>query len=159
MFESMGKWQSRNKNWKAYTEFKISKNKFIRWVGFNITTIEEGFIEGELAFKETHEQQNGWLHGGVTSAILDMVQGFASYSLAEEGQQIFTVDAKISYYNPGTADKFYSAGWVEKPGKRFHFCEGELYYLKEGKKVIVAKGSATMAVVEAAKPLNQESAA
>ncbi|MDB5282881.1 MAG: hypothetical protein JWO06_1956, partial [Bacteroidota bacterium] len=30
----------------------------------------------------------------------------------------------------------------------FHFCEGEIYYLKEnGDEVIVAKGSSTMAVV------------
>lgn len=148
MFERMRKLESRNPKFEEYTRYKIGKNKFIKWLGMEITKIEPGYIEAEMDFKEMHEQQNGWLHGGVSSAILDMVEGFASYSLVEEGKQVFTVEAKISYYNPGIASKFFSRGWVDKPGKRFHFCQGEIYYLNEqGEEVIVAKGSATMAVV------------
>ncbi len=147
MFESMKKMEPRNPKFREYTEMMIGRNKFIKWLGFNITKIEPGLTEGELVFTELHHQQNGWLHGGVTSAILDMVEGFAAYSMVEEGQKVFTVEAKISYLNPGTADKFYARGTVIKPGKRFHFCEGEVYYLKEGEEVIVAKGSATMAVI------------
>jgi uncharacterized protein (TIGR00369 family) len=144
----MKRFEPRNPNFKEYLEFKLSKNKFIRYIGMEITKIEPGYLEGEIAFKENLEQQNGWLHGGVTSAMLDMIQGFSSYSLVEEGQQVFTVEAKISYYNPGTANKFFIRGGVVKPGRRFHFCEGEVYYMKEdGTEVIVAKGSATMAVV------------
>ena len=67
--------------------------------------------------------------------------------LVEEGKKVFTVEAKISYLNPGNAEIFYARGGVIKPGKRFHFCEAEIYYLKDGEEVIVAKGSATMAVV------------
>lgn len=117
-------------------------------MNFEIVKIEPGYLEGELVFSEMHEQQNGWLHGGVTSTILDMIQGFAAYSMVEDGQKVFTVEAKISYFNPGISDKFYSRGGVVKPGKRFHFCEGEVYYINnEGEEVTVAKGSSTMAVI------------
>lgn len=120
----------------------------MKYLGLEIKTIEPGYLEGELEFKEIHQQQNGWLHGGVSSSILDIIQGFAAYSLVEEKQQVFTVEAKVSYYNPGIATKFFVRGGVVKPGKRFHFCEAEVYYLKEdASEVIVAKGSATMAVV------------
>lgn len=143
----MKKYTARNPEFEAYTRFKMGKNKFLQFIGFEITVIEPGYIEGVLQFTEIHEQQNGWLHGGVTSAILDMVEGFAAYTLVEDGQQVFTADARASYYNPGIAQTFYARGWVDKAGKRFHFCEGELYYLKDGEKVIVAKGSSTMAVI------------
>lgn len=148
MFERMRKYESRNPNYVEYTRYKIGKNKFIKWLGMEITKIEPGYIEAEMEFKEMHEQQNGWLHGGVTSAILDMVEGFAAYSLVEQDTQVFTAEAKISYYNPGVARKFFARGWVDKPGKRFHFCQGEIYYLNEhNEEVTVAKGSSTMAVV------------
>jgi uncharacterized protein (TIGR00369 family) len=147
MFGDMKKVETRNPHFKEYTETMIARNKFIKWLGFSITKIEPGFTAGELDFKEMHEQQNGWLHGGISAAILDMVEGFAAYSLAEEGQKIFTVEAKVSYFNPGTADKFYATGEVIKAGKRFHFCEGEIFYLKNNEKITVAKGSSTMAVV------------
>lgn len=146
MFVKMRKYEARNPKFREYTESKIAKNKFMKLMGFVITKIEPGYTEGELDFKEIHEQQNGWLHGGATSTILDMVQGFAAYSLVNEGQLVFTVEAKISYYNPGIAQKFYARGGVVKAGKMFHFCEGELYYIKDGQEVIVAKGSSTMAV-------------
>jgi len=144
----MLKLESRNPNYRAYTEYKIGRNKFIPFLGFEITKIEPGYIEGELLFREVHEQQNGWLHGGITSAMLDMVEGFAAYTLALDGQQIYTVEAKVSYFNPGRAPKFFARGYIVKPGKRFHFCEGEVYYIDEKvEEVIVAKGSSTMAVV------------
>ena len=147
MFESMKKLEARNPKFKEYVELMISRNKFIELLGFEIKKIEPGYLQGQLEFKEFHHQQNGWLHGGVTSAILDMIQGFASYSMVEEGQKVFTVEAKISYLNPGTASMFFSRGGVIKPGKRFHFCEAEVYYLKDGEEVIVAKGSSTMAII------------
>jgi uncharacterized protein (TIGR00369 family) len=146
--ESMKKMEARNPAYKEYVQLKIAGNKFMSAIGLKFTTIEPGHLEGEIDFKEMLEQQNGWLHGGVTSAILDVVQGFASYTMVEEGQQVFTVDARVSYFNPGTATKFFTRGGVVKPGKRFHFCEGEVYYLKDdGSEVTVAKGSATMAVI------------
>jgi uncharacterized protein (TIGR00369 family) len=139
--------ESRNPDYEQYTREKIGLNKFMKWLGYEITTIRPGITEGELVFKEIHEQQDGWLHGGVTATLLDMAAGFAAYSLMEKGHRVVTVEAKVSYYNPGNADKFYIKGWVTKPGKRFHFCEAEVYYLKEGKPVIVAKGSSTMGVI------------
>jgi len=152
MFENMTRFEPRNPKYREYMEGKVSRNKFMKYLGLEIKSIEPGYLQAELEFKEFHQQQNGWLHGGVTASILDIIQGFATYSLVEEGQQVFTVEAKVSYYNPGTAAKFYVRGGVVKPGKRFHFCEAEVYYLKEdGGEVIVAKGSATMAVVEGAK--------
>ncbi len=145
--KSMKKLESRNPKFREYTELMISRNVFSKWLGFVVTKVEPGYIEGELEFKEFHHQQNGWLHGGVTSTILDIVEGFASYTLMEEGQKVFTVESKISYFNPGIAEKFFTRGGVVKPGKRFHFCEAEVYYLKDGEEVTVAKGSATIAVI------------
>jgi uncharacterized protein (TIGR00369 family) len=140
--------KSRNANFREYVASKMDANKFAPFIGLIFTEIEEGRISGVLDFEEKHKQQNGYLHGGVTSAILDMVQGFASYTLVENGQFVFTVEAKISYLNRGMGSRFYATGWVIKPGKRFHFCEGEIWYLDEdNKKITVAKGSATMAVV------------
>lgn len=147
MFENMSKWESRNSNYRDYMAGKIEKNKFMKYLGMVFTKVEPGYLEAELPFKPELQQQNGWLHGGVTASILDSLQGFAAYSLVEETKQVFTVEAKVSYYNPGDSNKFYIRGGVVKPGSRFHFCEAEVYYIKEGVEVTVAKGSATMAVV------------
>ena len=141
--------EPRDSNWKEYVQYKIDRNKFSKLIGLEFVTLEPALIEAELVFREDLQQQNGYLHGGVISAVCDMVSGFASYTMVEKDQQVFTVECKVSYYNPGISDKFYAKGWVEKAGKRFHFSESEIYYLKNDKKVIVAKSTTTMAVIEA----------
>ena len=141
--------EPRDSNWKEYVQYKIDRNKFSKLIGLEFVTVEPALIEAELIFREDLQQQNGYLHGGVISAVCDMVSGFASYTMVEKDQQVFTVECKVSYYNPGISDKFYAKGWVEKAGKRFHFSESEIYYLKNGKKVTVAKSTTTMAVIEA----------
>lgn len=139
--------KSRNPNFQDYVNFKISRNKFMHFIGFEIDTIEAGRIEGHLNFEDHHKQQNDFLHGGLSATLLDVVSGFAAYSLVEEGAQVFTVEAKVNYYKPGIGEVFYAHGRVDKPGRLFHFCQSEIFYLKDGQKVIVAKGNTTMAVV------------
>ena len=139
--------ESRNENWLAYTQQMIDRNKFLKHIGFEFTELKAGKTKGKLVFQEFHEQQNGYLHGGMTSTILDMVCGYAAYSMVEQGHLVFTVESKCSYYNRGMGKEFFAEGWVDKPGKHFHFCEGVIYYFEGGKKIIVAKSTTTMAVV------------
>lgn len=138
---------TRNPDYKAYVLERVAKNKLMPAIGFHIDTVEEGLIEGSMTFAEMHQQQNGFLHGGISAALCDIVSGFASYSLVEKGQKVFTVEAKVSYYHKGNADMIYAKGWVMKSGKRFHFCESEVYEMHGEEKVIIAKGNCTMCVI------------
>ncbi len=139
--------ESLNPKFREYVNLKISRNKYMKLIGFEIPVIEAGRVEGELHFKEIHEQQNGFVHGAVTSALCDMACGFAAYTLVNEGEQVFTAEIKVTYLRPGTASKIYAHGWVLKPGKNFHFCEAEIFELENNEKKLIAKASSTMAVV------------
>ncbi|CAN5148143.1 PaaI family thioesterase [soil metagenome] len=117
-------------------------------LGFVLTEINAGEVKGELIITEKHEQQNGFVHGGVISSLCDMACGFAAYSMVPEGVQVFTVELKVNYLRPGVGEKILAHGWVLKPGKRFHFCESELYVVRDGKEIMIAKASSTIGVVD-----------
>jgi uncharacterized protein (TIGR00369 family) len=136
-----------NPDFREYVELKISRNKYMQLIGFELPVIEAGRVEGILKFREIHEQQNGFVHGAVTSALCDMACGFAAYTLVNKGEQVFTAEIKVTYLRPGTAPEIYAHGWVIKPGKNFHFCEAEIFELHNNEKKIIAKASSTMAVV------------
>lgn len=139
---------SRNPEFKSYVEQKIRANKFVKHLDFHFTKIEPGLIEGEAPFAEFLQQQDGYVHGGVTSTVADMVMGFASYSLVEQGQKVMTVEIKVSYYNRGIGQRIFGRGIVTKPGKRFHFCEAEVYVENEGSLNLIAKATCTMAIID-----------
>lgn len=142
--------KSKNPNYEAYVRLKIERNKFMQLIGFQIDEIREGEVNGTMPVKEMHEQQNGFVHGGIISSLSDMACGFAAYSLVEEGVQVFTIEIKVSYLRPGIGQEIKAKGWVLKAGKQFINCESELYAVNDSESKLIAKASSTMAVIDRA---------
>lgn len=137
-----------NPDFKAVVAKKLEGQQLMKRLDISLTTIEAGYTEAEIAFQEMHEQQDGFLHGGVTGAIADIVSGFAAYTLVAKGERVVTADIRTSYFRPGVGDKVFAKGWVEKPGKNFYFCEAEVYMITGEKQVKIARSSSTMAVIK-----------
>ncbi len=142
-------WKAPELDFKQMIKNKMEGNHFMHHVGFQIHTIEPGLIEGDLELKPCHLQQMGFVHGGVTATVADIVAGFAAFTLVKHGQGVVTVDLKVSYLNPGKSDKLFAKGYVIKAGQKLFFCESELWTMNNLEKILIAKSSATMAVVNA----------
>lgn len=140
--------RSLNPNFKARVEDRMARNHFMHFIGFEITDIQSGRIVGVLNMHETLTQQDGFVHGGVTATICDIVSGFASYSLIRADQRVVTVDLNVSYYRAGTGKKLTAIGEVAKAGGKFQFCKAQLFDQDDLSKPI-AESTATMAVLEA----------
>jgi uncharacterized protein (TIGR00369 family) len=128
-------------------QHKIGGNHFTSFIGFHIHHIGPGRIEGSLNLEQHHLQQMDFVHGGVTATIADVVAGFAAFTLVKKGQGVVTVELKVSYFNPGKGQKLTGIGTVVKAGQRLHFCESELWVENGDQKTLIAKATATMAVV------------
>ena len=123
---------------------KLERQHFMHLIGADLTRIEPGRIEAELALGQQHQQQRGFAHGGLVATMADLAAGFAAVTLVPDGVGVVTSDLKVSYLNPGVGSRLKAIGWVLKAGRRLHFCEAEVWC--DG--VLIAKATATMAVVE-----------
>jgi uncharacterized protein (TIGR00369 family) len=123
---------------------KLERQHFMHLIGADLTRIEPGRIEAELALGQQHQQQRGFAHGGLVATMADLAAGFAAVTLVPDGVGVVTAELKVSYLNPGVGSQLKAIGWVLKAGRRLHFCEAEVWC--DG--VLIAKATATMAVVE-----------
>ena len=123
---------------------KLTRQHFMHLLGADLTLITPGRVEAELLLAQVHQQQRGFVHGGVTATLADLVAGFAATTLVPDDHGVVTADLKISYLHPGIGQRLRAVGWVLKPGRRLHFCEAEVWC----DDLLIAKASATMAVVE-----------
>ena len=123
---------------------KLSNQHFMHLIGADLTTIEPGRVEAELALEQQHQQHRGFAHGGLVATMADLVAGFAAVTLVPENYGVVTADLRVSYLHPGVGEKLRAVGWVLKAGRRLHFCEAEVWCDDK----MIAKASATMAVVE-----------
>lgn len=127
---------------------RIGGNHFSQFSGIHIHHIAAGEVEATIELQQHHLQQMGFVHGGVTATLADVVSGFAAYTLVKKGQGVVTADLRVSYLNPGLGNKVHARGYVIKAGSRMHFCEAEVWTTNEkGERVDIAKSSSTMVVV------------
>lgn len=147
----MNKFEVKNPNFREHTREKLKKQHFMHHLDMTLTHIEAGDVIAEVNFHDYLQQQNGFLHGGVTATLCDVSAGFAAYSLVAEDEVVVTGDLRVSYLNPGSAPKFIAKGWVIKTGKLLHFCESEVWGVYPDKEsILIAKASATMVTVKVA---------
>lgn len=138
-----------NPHFKARLEKVQERQFFMKLIGFKITKIEAGYVEGELNIEERHNQQHDFVHGGLMATCLDIVMGFSAFTLLPADKAVVTADINISYYNPGLGVKLIAKGWVDKPGSRLYFCEGEISIVKEdGSILLTNKSKAIMCVID-----------
>ncbi|MFC5270373.1 PaaI family thioesterase [Adhaeribacter terreus] len=137
-----------NPDFKNTINEKLERQFFMQLLGFKVTDISEGKIEGELELKAAHKQHKGFVHGGVIATVADIVAGFAAVSLVPKDHHVVTVELKTSYLNPGLGEKLFARGWVLKQGRKLNFCEAEVYCISGNEEpVLIAKASATMATL------------
>ncbi|MCC6818166.1 MAG: PaaI family thioesterase [Bacteroidia bacterium] len=140
---------SKNPHFKQYVLGKMQLNHFMNFIGFEPTNIDQGYVEGFIQLKQHHLQQNGFVHGGVTSTLADLVMGFAAYTLVPEGQGTVTSDLKVAYLRPGVGDVIIAKGRVIKAGNLLFYCEADIIVKNPEKgEVLIARGYATMCAVK-----------
>jgi uncharacterized protein (TIGR00369 family) len=143
--------KTQNPDFRMTIQERLQRQSFMNYIGFEITNIAEGAITGQLNLQPQHRQQKGFVHGGLTATIADIVAGFAALSLVPADHHVVTVELKVSYLNPGVGDKITARGWVLKQGQKLNFCEAEVFCIKDSEPaVLIAKASATMATINPA---------
>jgi uncharacterized protein (TIGR00369 family) len=127
--------------------FRLSP--FMVDLGIEPTSTEPGRVNTELRLAPRHLQHTGQVHAGVTAAMADHTMGAAAQTLAAEGYWVLTAELKTSLLRAALGQRLICEAHVLKPGRQLSFTEAEVYVEADGQRILVAKASATMALVAA----------
>lgn len=126
----------------------LERQHFMKHIGCELTVIEPGYVEAIIPLQKEHQQQIGFVHGGVTATIADVAAGFAGFTLVKPNQQTVTAEIKISYFHPAVGKQLKAIGRVLKQGNTIQFCEAEVYCIdKQEHHTLVAKASCCMEII------------
>jgi uncharacterized protein (TIGR00369 family) len=127
----------------------FARQGLINTLNGEIAHISPGELHIEAPFDERFTQQDGFLHAGTITTLMDSACGYAAYTLMPEGSRVLSVEFKVNLLSPAVGEKFRAEGHVVKSGKTISVCEGKLFALQgEGEK-LVAMMQATMICVRA----------
>jgi uncharacterized protein (TIGR00369 family) len=137
-----------NPEWRARLEPLLRGQNFMKHLGFQLTVTEPGYVEGEMEIQPIQRQALGYLHGGISAILCDIVAGVAAFNLVRADQHVVTGEIKVSYLNPGMGDKVKAVGRVIKQGKTISFCEADVFVYDGNHEIHVARASTSMVIIQ-----------
>jgi uncharacterized protein (TIGR00369 family) len=116
----------------------------MRLLGARILNIRKGFVELSALNRSSLRQQDGYVHAGVLTTLLDSAGGYAVLTLLPDGSRVLTVEFKINFTTPAVGDVIHARGRVRRLGRRIAVCELEARTRHDGRWVSCAWGSQTV---------------
>ena len=131
----------------AHVRKMFAQATFIRDLGMELTGIGDGWCETALTPKANHMQQHGFAHAAVVTALADHTAGCAAGTALGPGQDVITVEIKVSFLRPAAAAQLRARGKVLRAGKNLIFAESEVYGVQGAEEKLIAKAMATLSVI------------
>jgi len=113
-------------------------------LGAELTSVGEGVLEIRLPFSATLTQQDGYLHAGAVTAVLDSACGYAALSVAPVDHEVLTVEFKVNLLAPATGESFIAKAQVKRAGRKLTVCTADAFAVTGNKQKAVATMLATI---------------
>lgn len=95
-------------------------------LGAELTHVGEGEVHIALPFSTSLSQQQGFVHAGAITSIVDSACGYAALTMAPAGCEVVTAEFKINLLRPAIGERFLAVGRVHNAGKSMTVCSGEV---------------------------------
>lgn len=127
---------------------RFRRAPFVADVGLELESLGAGECVTCLDIEPRHLQQNGFVHAGVQATMADHSAGAAAFTCVAAGDSVVTVEFKLSLLRAARGERLVCRSRVLKSGTQLCFAESEVYCVSSGEERLVAKASATLAVVK-----------
>jgi uncharacterized protein (TIGR00369 family) len=125
----------------------FSMQAFMSTLGAELTAVVQGSVEIRLPFWRNLTQQNGYLHAGAITAVLDSACGYAALTVAADDKEVLTVELKVNLLAPAAGEVFAARAQVKKAGRTLIVCTADAFAISDGgEKMVVTMLAAIMAV-------------
>lgn len=141
--------QPRNPAWEQRIRVSFEAQNLMTHFGAEIIHLEPGLVQLGMNFDERFTQQNGFLHAGVVTSLVDSACGYAALSLMAPGADVLSVEFKVNLLAPSKGLRLIAEGRALKSGRTLSVCVGDArMFDDEGGSVHVAQMQATMIGVQ-----------
>lgn len=126
----------------------FAQQQFMETLGATLVSVESGAVEITIPFRADLTQQNGFLHAGVITSVLDSACGYAALSVAPEEANVLSVEFKVNLLSPAVGERFVARARVKRAGKLLTVATADAFACKENQEKLVATMIATIVNVK-----------
>ncbi len=134
----------------------FARQSFMSTIGAEMVSVGRGTVEIRLPFSTKLTQQNGFVHAGAVTSIMDSACGYAALSVAPEAADVLSVEFKVNFLSPALGESFVVRAFVKRAGKRLAVCTADAIAIRAGKEKLIATMLATIMNIDS-KPAGADS--
>lgn len=126
----------------------FGRQAFMSTIGAEMISVGRGSVAIRFPFSSKLTQQNGYVHAGAVTSIMDSACGYAALTVAPEGADVLSVEFKVNLLAPGIGESFVARASVKRAGKRLAVCTADTFAARAGQENLIATMLATMMNIE-----------
>lgn len=109
-----------NDRYESIRRFMVDKVPFNKVLGLELISLEDGVATMRIPFREEllGDVSRPAIHGGVVSALIDVVAGTALLTQVPVGDRLSTVDLRVDYLRPAGKAELIASAQVIRIGNR-----------------------------------------
>ncbi|WP_310448816.1 PaaI family thioesterase [Sulfuritalea sp.] len=127
----------------------LAEQPFSVLLGTELTAFAPGRAELTLAVRREHQQQHGFVHGGVVSYLADNALTYAGGSVLPQ-QGVVTSEYKINYLRPAIGQTLVARASVQYAGRTQAVCRCDVFAVNQGEEKLCATAQGTIVPLGAA---------
>lgn len=135
----MSPFDIRNPDYEAVVRHSFTQQGLLSHLGASLLKVAPGEVHIEMPYAKTLTQQQGFVHAGALTSILDSACGYAALTLMPPESEVLSIEYKANFLSPGVGENFLAIGRVIRPGRRITVCEGDVFAINasgEQKRVV-----------------------
>ena len=97
-------------------------------IGATLELISDGEVHIALPFSKSLSQQQGFVHAGAITSIVDSACGYAASTGAPNDSEVVTAELKVKLLRHEVGSRFLAIGKVQNAGRLLTVCTGEVVH-------------------------------
>ena len=134
------RFEAQDANFETRVRENFTRQRVMQLIGAELKTVEPGIVEIEIPTREDLTQQDGFMHAGIVTTVLDSACGYAAYTLMPSSSSVLSVEFKVNLLAPAKGKVITARAEVKRSGRTLTVCTADA--LADGK--ICATMLATM---------------
>ena len=122
----MARFEPRDPDFEAKVRSSFDRQTAMQTIGAVMGKVGPGEVEIEMPYRADLTQQDGFIHGGIVTAIVDSACGYAAFSLSAPDTAVLTVEYKVNFIAPAKGQRLIARGEVVRPGSTVTICKGDV---------------------------------
>lgn len=131
-------------NFEARVRASFELQNVMQLIGARLDRVEPGIVEIEIDSRSDLTQQNGYVHAGIVTTILDSACGYAAHTLMPANSGVLSVEFKVNLLAPAKGERIRAKAEVKRAGRTLTVCTADAFAIDGDKETLCATMLATM---------------